>query len=153
MRRPDIVSDDPEDTEDAPAPSGGGRLGIGRRFRRLFAPRTFLLAVALSVVGLVAGGAVPVVGYLGRVLGVALAAFALAFLSSGRRYVEAGLAGALAAGLGFVLGTLNSALFPVVADYGLQIAGVGTTAGLLAALLGHYLGRDLRAGLTRELRE
>jgi hypothetical protein len=145
MRRPDIASGDTADTD------GGGRIGVGRRLRRLFAPRVFLLAVALSVVGLVAGGAVPVVGYLGRFLGVALAAFALAICCSGRRYVEAGLAGALAAGLGFVLGTLNSALFPVVADYGLQIAGVGTTAGLLAALLGHYLGRDLKAGLTKDL--
>jgi len=145
MRRPNIVSDD---TDDA---SSGGRFGVGRRVRRIFAPRTFLLALVLSVVGLVAGGAVPVVGYVGRFLGVALAAFVLAFLSSGRRYVEAGLAGALAAGLGFVLGTLNSVLFPVVADYGLQIAGVGTTAGLLAALVGHYFGRDLKAGLTEEL--
>jgi hypothetical protein len=148
MRRPDIVSDDADDAADAPS---GGRFGIGRRVRRLFSPRAFLLALVLSVGGLVAGGAIPVVGYLGRFLGIALAAFALAFLAGGRRYVEAGLAGALASGLGFVLGTLNSALFPVVADYGLQIAGVGTTAGLLAALLGHYLGRDLKAGLTREL--
>ena len=144
MRRPDIVSDDADDAADAPS-------GIGRRIRRLFSPRAFLIALALSVVGLVAGGAIPVVGYLGRFLGIALAAFALAFLAGGRRYAEAGLAGALASGLGFVLGTLNSALFPVVADYGLQIAGVGTTAGLLAALLGHYLGRDLKAGVTREL--
>jgi hypothetical protein len=148
MRRPDIVRDEPDaDADDA----GGSRFGLGSRFRRLFSPRTFLLAIVLSVVGLVAGGAVPVVGYLGRFLGIALAAFALAFLVSGRRYVEAGLAGALAAGLGFVLGTLNSVLFPVVADYGLQIAGVGTTAGLLAALVGHYFGRDLKAGLTKEL--
>ena len=148
MRRPELTSDEADaDADDA----GGGRFGLGRRFRRLFSPRTVLLAIVLSVVGLVAGGAVPVVGYLGRFLGIALAAFALAFLVSGRRYVEAGLAGALAAGLGFVLGTLNSVLFPVVADYGLQIAGVGTTAGLLAALVGHYFGRDLKAGLTTEL--
>jgi hypothetical protein len=148
MRRPDLTSDEADaDADDARS----GRFGLGRRFRRLFSPRTFLLALGLSVVGLVAGGAVPVVGYLGRFLGIALAAFALAFLVSGRRYVEVGLAGALAAGLGFVLGTLNSVLFPVVADYGLQIAGVGTTAGLLAALVGHYFGRDLRAGLTKEL--
>jgi hypothetical protein len=151
MRRPDIVRGGDDTDAEASDASSGGRFGIGRRLRRLFAPRVFLLAVALSVVGLVAGGAVPVVGYLGRFVGIALAAFALAFLVSGRRYVEAGLAGAIAAGLGFVLGTLNSAFFPVLADYGLQIAGVGTTAGLLAALLGHYLGRDLRAGLTKEL--
>ena len=148
MRRPEFTSDETNaDADDA----GGGRFGLGHRFRRLFSPRTFLLALVLSVVGLVVGGAVPVVGYLGRFLGIALAAFALAFLVSGRRYVETGLAGALAAGLGFVLGTLNSVLFPVVADYGLQIAGVGTTAGLLAALVGHYFGRDLKAGLTKEL--
>ena len=148
MRRPELTSDEADaDADDAPA----GRFGIGRRFRRLFRPRTFFLAIVLSVVGLVVCGAVPVVGYLGRFLGIALAAFALAVLSSRRRYVEAGLAGALAAGLGFVLGTLNSALFPVVADYGLEIAGVGTTAGLLAALAGHYLGRDLKVGLTKEL--
>jgi len=149
MRRPDtgpLANDD-----DAADASSGGRFGVGHRVRRLFASRVFLLALVLSTVGLVAGGAVPVVGYLGRFLGIALAAFVLAVFTSGRRYVEAGLAGALAAGLGFVLGTLDSALFPVVADYGLQIAGVGTTAGLLAALLGHYLGRDLRAGLTKEI--
>ncbi|MEF8856946.1 MAG: hypothetical protein V5A16_05935 [Haloplanus sp.] len=145
MRRPDIASDDVDES------SNGGRFGLGSRFRRLFAPRVFLLAIVLSVVGLVAGGAVPVVGYLGRFVGLALAGFVLAFLVAGRRYVEAGLAGALAAGLGFVLGTLNSALFPVIADYGVRIAGIGTTAGLLAALLGHYLGRDLRAGLTKDL--
>jgi hypothetical protein len=144
MRR-DIASDDADDS------STGGRFGLGRRFRRLFAPRVFLLAIGLSVVGLVVGGAVPVVGYLGRFAGIALAGFVLAFLVAGRRYVEAGLAGALAAGLGFVLATLNSALFPVIADYGVRIAGIGTTAGLLAALLGHYFGRDLRAGLTKDL--
>jgi len=146
MRRPDLTSDDADDST-----SSGGRFGLGARVRRLFAPRVFLLALVLSVVGLVAGGLVPVVGYLGRFVGIALAGFALAFLATGRRYVEAGLAGALTAGLGFVLGTLNSVLFPVVADYGLQIAGVGTTAGLLAALVGHYFGRDLRAGLTKDL--
>jgi len=146
MHRPDLTSDDADDTG-----SSGSRFGLRRRVSRLFAPRVFLLAIVLSVVGLVAGGAVPVVGYLGRFVGIALAGFVLAFAVSARRYVEAGLAGALAAGLGFVLGTLNSALFPVIADYGVQVAGIGTTAGLLAALLGHYLGRDLRAGLTKEL--
>jgi hypothetical protein len=143
MRRPDIASDEDESA------SSGGRFRLGARFRRLFAPRIFLLALVCSVVGVVAGGFVPLVGSFGRLVGIALAGFALAFLTSGRRYVEAGLAGALTAGLGFVLGTLNSALFPVIADYGLRIAGVGTTAGLIAALVGHYFGRDLRAGLTK----
>jgi hypothetical protein len=146
MRRPDIASD-----EDDASASSGSRLRLGARLRRLFAPRIFLLALVCSVGGLVAGGFVPLVGSFGRFVGIALAGFALAFLTSGRRYVEAGVAGALTAGIGFVLGTLDSALLPVIADYGLRIAGLGTTAGLIAALVGHYLGRDLRAGLTKDV--
>jgi hypothetical protein len=130
---------------------GRTRRGLRDRFRRIFGLRIFLLALGLSVVGLVVGGSVPVVGVAGRVVGVALAGFVVAFVGPTRRYAETGLAGALAAGLGFVLSTLGSPFFPVVADYGLRIAGVGTTAGLIAALLGHYLGRDLRDGLTRDL--
>jgi hypothetical protein len=125
--------------------------GLRRRLAGLFAPRLFLLALALSVVGVLVGGAVPVVGVIGRLLGIAAAGFALAFVASGRRYAEAGLAGAVAAGLGFVVAATNALVLPVIADYGVQVAGVGTTAGLIAALLGHYLGRDLRAGLAREL--
>ncbi|MFB6102963.1 MAG: hypothetical protein ABEJ73_10400 [Haloplanus sp.] len=139
----------------ADTPDGGERTGrfggLRRRVGRLFAPRLFLLALALSVVGVVAGGSIPIVGAVGRFLGVALAGFALAFVGSQRRYVEAGLGGAIAAGFGFVLAGFDAVLLPVVADYGVQIAGVGTTAGLVAGVLGHYFGRDLRAGLTRKL--
>jgi hypothetical protein len=131
--------------------TSSGRFAVGPRLRRLFSPRVFVLALALSVVGVVAGGAIPVVGVVGRFLGIAVAAFALAFLASGRRYAEAGVAGAVAAGAGFVLGALDATLLPVVADYGVQIAGIGTTTGFAAALVGHYLGRDLRAGLSRDL--
>jgi hypothetical protein len=148
MHRPDSRAP----TADGDAAATPGRLaGVRRRLGGLFAPRLFLLALVLSVVGVLVGGAVPLVGVVGRLLGVALAGFVLALIASGRRYVEAGLAGALAAGLGFVFGVLDVLLLPVVADYGVQVAGVGVTAGLVAALLGHYLGRDLRAGLTREL--
>ena len=144
MRLGSFGSDDADADE-------GGRRSVGRRLRRLFAPRAFLLALVLSLVGVVAGGAVPVVGVLGRFLGIALAGFTLAFLTSGRRYLEAGVAGAVAARFGFVLGALDAVLLPVVADYGVQIAGIGTTTGLIAALVGHYFGRDLRDGLTRDL--
>ncbi|SEA08521.1 hypothetical protein SAMN04488065_1756 [Haloplanus vescus] len=127
------------------------RFALGPRLRRLFSPRVFFLALCLSVVGVVAGGAIPIVGILGRFLGIALAGFVLAFLASGRRYAEAAAGGAVAAGFGFVLGSLGAVTLPVVADYGVQIAGVGITTGLVAALVGHYLGRDLRDGLTRDL--
>ncbi|WP_251342699.1 hypothetical protein [Haloplanus halophilus] len=149
MRRPERphTAGDEAETEE----STGRLAGLRRRLGGLFAVRPFLLALVLSVAGLVVGGSVPVVGALGRFLGVALAGFVLAFVVSERRYAEAGLAGALTGGVGVVLSAVDVALLPVVADYGLQVAGVGTTAGLAAGIVGHYFGRDLRAGLTREL--
>jgi hypothetical protein len=148
MRRPEFRRATGEDD----STESTGRLGgLRRRLGGIFALKPFLLVFVLSVVGLVVGGSVPVVGIVGRFLGIALAVFVLSCVVAGRRYVEAGLAGALTAGVGVVLSAVDVAFLPIVADYGLQIAGVGTTVGLLAALLGHYLGRDLRAGLTREL--
>ncbi|WP_299331303.1 hypothetical protein [Haloplanus sp.] len=144
-----------ESTADAEQADGstGGRswFGLRGRIRGLFSIRPFLLALVLSTVGLVVGGSVPVIGVAGRFLGIAVAGFVLAIVWSTRRYAEAGLAGALVAGFGFVLSSLVTPLFPVVAEYGVQVAGIGTTAGSVAAFLGHYLGRDLRAGVTQEL--
>jgi len=148
MRRPELG----RSTTDGNTEESSGRLGgLRHRLGGLFSLRPFLLALVLAIVGLVVGGSVPVVGMIGRFLGIALAGFVLAFVTSGRRYVEVALAGALSAGVGVVLSAVEMAFLPLVADYGLRIAGVGTTAGLIAALLGYYFGRDLRAGLTREL--
>ena len=126
-----------------------GRLG------GLFSPRVFLLALALSLVAVVAGGFVPLVGFVGRLVGLFVVAFAIGVVGSKRRYAEVGLAAALASGMGFVLGTLTSAFFPfavrLLSEYGVAIAGVGAGVGALAALVGHYFGRDLRDGFTRDL--
>ena len=120
-----------------------------------FSIRSFLVVLALSVVGVVAGGSIPLVGSVGQFLGLFVVAFAVGAAGSRRRYLEVGLAGAIAAGLAFVLGTLTSVFAPVavriLADYGVAIAGVGVGAGLLASLAGHYFGRDLRDGLTRDV--
>jgi hypothetical protein len=106
-------------------------------------------------VAVVAGGAIPLVGFLGRLGGLFVVAFAVGLLGSGRRYAEVGLAAAVASGLGFVAGALSSTFVPfaveLLTQYGVAIAGVGAGVGALAALVGHYLGRDLRAGLTRDL--
>ena len=130
-------------------PSIGGRLG------GLFSVRTFLLALVLSVVAVVAGGSIPLVGVVGRLVGLFVVAFAVGLLGSERHYVEVGLAGAIASGAGFIVSTLTSAFFPLAVDllseYGVVVAGVGAGVGTLAALVGHYVGRDLRDGLTREL--
>jgi MFS family permease len=125
---------------------------VRRRLGGLFSLRTFLVALVLSVAAVVVGGFVPVVG---RLVGLFAVAFLIGIVGSERRYVEVGLAGALASGLGFVASTLTSAFFPfavrLLAEYGVAVAGVGAGVGALAALVGHYVGRDLRDGLTREL--
>ncbi|MFD1598323.1 hypothetical protein [Halobellus rarus] len=126
-----------------------------RPLRGSFSARSFLVVLALSLVGVVAGGSIPLVGSVGQFFGLFLVAFVVGAVGSRRRYLEVGLAGAIAAGIAFVLGTLTSVFAPVavqvLADYGVAIAGVGTGAGLLASLAGHYFGRDLRDGLTREV--
>ncbi|WP_256545591.1 hypothetical protein [Halobellus inordinatus] len=142
------------------ASARGGRLrrvlpSAPGSLRSPFSIRSFLVVLALSVVGVVAGGSIPLVGSVGQFLGLFVVAFAVGAVGSRRRYLEVGLAGAIAAGLAFVLGTLTSVFAPVavriLADYGVAIAGVGVGAGLLASLAGHYFGRDLRDGLTRDV--
>ncbi|MEF8779336.1 MAG: hypothetical protein V5A46_01485 [Haloferacaceae archaeon] len=39
----------------------------------------------------------------------------------------------------------------VLRDYGVTVAVVAAVVGLVLATLGHYFGRDLRAGLSRDL--
>lgn len=120
-----------------------------------FAPKPFLGILLASFVGAVLGGSVPIVGVFGRFLGLLAVGFGVGLLSDRRRYLEVGLAGALVSGLLMVLSTLFSVFAPfaldLVARYGLAIAGAGAGAGLLAAVVGHYFGRDLREGLTREI--
>lgn len=138
------------DTAETGESSGRGRVLSGV-WRTMPTIRGFLLALGLAVAGLLLGGLVPLLGPVGRVVGVGVAAFALGLFGSRRRYVETGLAGAFAAGLAAVLGALGTGFFPVLVGYGVEIAGVGVGIGLLASLVGHYLGRDLRAGFTRGL--
>ncbi|MFB6177386.1 MAG: hypothetical protein ABEI99_09635 [Halobaculum sp.] len=142
----------------------GGRLsGIRQRLPgvprpstgTLFAPKRFLLALALSVAGLVVGGAIPFVGVVTQYLGLFAATFGYGVAAKSSAYTEAGLAGAVAAAVALLLGTLTTGGFVVGADllgrYGLPITGVGVGVGLLVSLIGHYFGRDLRAGLTKDI--
>ncbi|MGQ4555128.1 hypothetical protein [Halobellus sp. GM3] len=144
------------DRTDAGEATRRGSLRGALPSKPTFSIRSFLLVLALSVVGVVAGGSIPLVGSVGQFVGLFVVAFGVGAVGSRRRYLEIGLAGAVAAGLAFVLGTLTSVFAPValriLADYGIAIAGVGTGAGALASLAGYYFGRDLRDGLTRDVR-
>ena len=116
--------------------------------------RSFLVVLVASLAGVIVGGSIPIVGSIGRFLGLFAVAFAVGTVGSRSRYLEVGV-GAIAAGVAFLLGTLTSIFAPVavrvLADYGVAIVGVGTGAGLLVSIVGHYFGRDLRAGLTRDV--
>ncbi|RDI72582.1 hypothetical protein [Halopelagius longus] len=131
--------------------SGGSESRLGR----VFSPKSFVAVLGLSLAGLFVGGAIPIIGFVGRFLGLFAVGFAVGLLASRRRYLEVGLAGALASGLAFVLSTLTSVVAPFavdfLAEYGVAVAGIGAGAGLLASLAGHYFGRDLRNGLTQDI--
>jgi hypothetical protein len=155
---------DATDAADAPttadASDDAGGLLSGRGF---FSARAFLVLLVASVLGIVVGGSVPFVGGITRYVGLLAVAFAAGLVGSRRRYLEAGLAGALAAGLTFVVAALTSLLNPLGMGFlgqagvagagrlGLTVAGIGVGTGLLVSLAGYYFGRDLRDGLTRDL--
>ncbi|MEF8800218.1 MAG: hypothetical protein V5A38_12000 [Halolamina sp.] len=151
-------SDGSEERDDAEE-SGARLAGLRRRLARIFSPRAFLLASLFVVVGLVAGGLVggllPLLGTVGRLVGVFAGTFLFGVVRSRRQYLEVALAGAIVAVLVVVSSSLDGAFLPVgvslLQEYGIAIAGVGAGSGAATSLLGYYFGRDLRAGLTESL--
>lgn len=149
-----------DEAGDAETDRPGGRLaGLKRRLARVFSPRAFLFASLFVVAGLVVGGflggLLPLLGTVGRLVGVFAAMFVFGLVRSRRQYLEVALAGAVVTVLVVVSSTLDGAFLPVgvsvLQEYGLAIAGVGAGSGAVTALLGYYFGRDLRAGLTKSL--
>lgn len=126
---------------------GGLRDRVGQRAKQLFSPRAFLVALLLTVVGLlVANASVPLPG--AGLLGVFVASFLVGVLLEERRYAETAAAGGLAGG-GSVL--LDFAVVAVLGGFGPSLAALGAAVGAAVAAVGTYFGRDLRAGLTRDL--
>lgn len=113
----------------------------------LFSPRAFLyLFVVTFVASLLAGLVLPLGGAAG-LLGIAAAAFGAGLVGDRRRYLELALAGGFTAGLGALLNNLVLTAFGL----GVPLIVVGVGAGTLAGVAGHYFGRDLRDGLTRDI--
>ncbi|WP_181686256.1 hypothetical protein [Halorhabdus salina] len=126
----------------------GGLVSFRPRFGTIFSIRSFLLALAGTVLGAIGFGiAIPFFDSIAALGGIFAAAFLGGTISSRRQYLEFTLAGAATAALGMI------SKFMVVAMVGqgelLAIFGAGS--GAIAALLGHYFGRDLRAGLTTDI--
>ncbi|MFC5278614.1 hypothetical protein ACFPM1_07575 [Halorubrum rubrum] len=145
-------------TADATAGSGSGDSGRVGLDGRWFSLKAFAIAVVAVAVGTVLVGMVPLVGgTIGAVAGVLLGTFLVGVLSASPNYVETGLAGSLAGAGTAVSSVLGVGFLPIGIDYlgqwGLPLLAVGGGVGLLCGLVGHYFGRDLRAGVTGELPE
>jgi len=120
---------------------------IRSRLASIATLRSLGTALALSVVGIVALGFVPILSIANGALGIATAGFAYGLGSEHRRYLEMALAGAVSGGGTTLLGNLAVAAFAL----GTTLLGVALLAGAVTGVVGHYFGRDLRAGLTADL--
>jgi hypothetical protein len=111
----------------------------------LFSVRWFGAATVASGAGVLAAGAIPLpfTGY----LGVFVAGGLLGLVGSERRYLEVATAGALATGLA----TFFDAVALVLLAVGIPFVAIAAVLGAVAGTVGHYAGRDLRHGLTRDL--
>lgn len=107
---------------------------------------SFLVAVTLTTGAGVALGTVLPFERLGTLLGVFLASAAVGLVGKRRRYLEVTAAGALTAGIAMFLGSVLASVLSLGTP-----AAFGVGAGALVAFLGHYAGRDLRAGFEREV--
>jgi len=122
---------------------------LRRKVGTVASSRSLLIGVVLAVVGGVLFGAIPFVGLLGNLLGIGAGGFVYGLSTSARRYLEMAIAGAVA-GAGIAL--LGNVVLALVVTGGSLVA-LGAAGGAVAGVIGHYFGRDLRAGLTRDLGE
>lgn len=121
-----------------------------RGFRKYFDPTSAGISAVLVFAGAMAGGLIPIpfVGGLARLLGVGVAAFAHGVGASDSRYLETLVASGV---VGFLFALITTNMFLTLSGIGVPILAVSTIATMLVALLGHYFGRDLRAGLTADV--
>jgi hypothetical protein len=82
------------------------------------------------------------------VLGVFVATFVFGLILSERCYAEAALAGGIAVGASTLL---DFAVVAFLGGFGVPLAAIGAAIGAGFGALGNYFGRDLRAGLARDL--
>lgn len=140
----DIASEALADAETAEA-SGGLRASVGKRIG--LSKRGLAVSTVVAFVGIFLLGAVAPFGLVGNLAGLFLATFLYGAVAGDSQYLSVGLTGGAVSGLAGVLGNLTLTLL----GPGIPIAAVAALGGAVAGVLGHYFGRDLRDGLTREL--
>ncbi|WP_312909687.1 DUF456 domain-containing protein [Natronosalvus caseinilyticus] len=125
----------------------GGSIRARLSPSRYFSLRSLLAIVLTLGFGMMAGGIVLPFSGIGRLLGLLAMAFVIGVAASRRRYLEVSLGGA---GVGALAVLLDFAIF-LPTDSGQYLLPIGAGAGLLASVIGYYFGRDLRAGLVRDV--
>ncbi len=135
--------------EERAAEDDGGLLTrMGAGVGRVFSLKAFIVAVVTVALATVVAGTLIPLGSVGGIVGAALGAFGYGLLASRPRYVETAIAGGAVLGIGTLADYL---VITAVSGIGLALPLAGAAIGLVVALLGHYFGRDLRDGLTREI--
>ncbi|MBV0925143.1 hypothetical protein KTS45_13140 [Halomicroarcula limicola] len=118
-----------------------------------FSLRALLVAFVAVGGGIAVGSLVPILPFV-ALLGVPAGAFVHGLVAGQQRYIESALAGGVCAGLVAVSSFLSQFVLRGVAggDLGMgRLFAVAAAVGLVLALVGHYFGRDLRDGLTRDI--
>lgn len=123
------------------------RARLASPFGGLFSVRLFvLLTLATFVLSVLASVTLPLGGVAGYA-GIAVTGFLVGIALDRGRYLEFLLAGAVSSAAATVVGNLVLTTLGI----GLPLAVVGAAGGGIAGVVGHYFGRDLRDGLTREV--
>jgi hypothetical protein len=121
-----------------------------RRFRKYFDPGSAAVSAIVVLAGAFIGGLVPIpfVGGLAQLLGVGVATFLHGTVAEKSRYAETFVASGV---VGFLFALVTTNLFLTLSGIGVPLLAISTAATIVVALLGHYFGRDLRDGLTRDI--
>ncbi len=145
----EIGSAQPKQESEQAGPTTEAETGrVRSRLGSLVDGKAVGAASVLSILGIFLVGLIPLVpAVVTSVLGIFLGVFLYGALASESKYVESGLAGVLV-GAGSVLWSY----FPLsVFGASTTLLGIGVAGGLVAGITGHYFGRDLRDGLTRDI--
>ena len=127
-----------------------GSLGSRAALSNYFSPKAFLALTLAVVAGLFVGNLlVPFGGPVGGLLGAFVVAFVLGLVTSKRRYLELGVAGAAVGSVAALLDFVITAI--AVGSSVTRLVAFGAAAGLVVCVAGYYFGRDLRDGLSREV--
>lgn len=139
-----LDSDEESSSEES---SGLARSIFERTVGSVLSTQSLLLSLVLTIIGVIVVGAIPLLGVVGELLGIFVAGFLYGTVAGESRYVEHALSGALVGGGSALLGNLALTLLGA----GVPLVALGLLGGTLSGVVGHYFGRDLRKGLTKDI--